>query len=118
MRRDDRPDAAAEAANAAEAVTDAATQARIDAIVEVGRRTRQGWPRSLWIAAAIVGVICATGFAVVMLADARPTDHPVAQRTEAGAGLGTGLVFGAVVGVVIGFALARQRRDHSSRNSP
>ena len=92
-------------------------EAQIDAIVEVGRRTRQGWPRWLWILAAIVGVICATGFAVVMLADARPADHPVARRSESGAGLGTGLVLGAVVGVVIGFAIARQRRDHSSRNS-
>jgi drug/metabolite transporter (DMT)-like permease len=108
MRSDDRPEAA----------TGVPIEARIDAIVEVGRRTRQGWPRWLWIAAAIVGVICATGFAVVMLADARPTDPPVARRSDAGGGLGTGLVLGAVVGVGIGFALARQRRDHSSRNNP
>jgi drug/metabolite transporter (DMT)-like permease len=93
-------------------------EARIDAIVEVGRRTRQGWPRWLWIAAALVGVICATGFAVVMLADAKPTVRPIERRAEPGAGLGTGLVLGAVCGAVIGFVLARQRRDHSSRNRP
>jgi hypothetical protein len=91
----------------------------IEAILEVGRRTRKPTPRWLWIAAAIVGVICATGFAVVMLGDAEPADPPVARRSSSGGGgLGIGLVIGAGGGVVIGFALARQRRDHSSRSRP
>jgi hypothetical protein len=89
----------------------------IEAIVEIGRRTRKASPRWLWIAAAIVGVICATGFAVVVLADAEPANHPVDRRDEPRAGIGTGLLLGAGGGVVIGFALARQR-NHSSRNRP
>jgi hypothetical protein len=47
----------------------------IRAIVEIGRRTRKPNPRWLWIAAALVGVICAIGFAVMMLADAAPRGH-------------------------------------------
>ncbi len=108
MPRDDRPDD-----RPADGIAD-----RIDAIAEVGRRTRTAWPRWLWILAAIVGVICATGFAVVMLSDAAPPDHPVERRPVAAAGLGTGVLIGAAVGVVIGFALGRQRRDHSSRSRP
>jgi hypothetical protein len=99
--------------------TEAKTEAEIQAIVEVGRRTRKPTPRWLWIAAGIVGVICATGFAVVMLGDAEPADPPVARRSSTGGGgLGIGLVIGAGGGLVIGFALARQRRDHSSRSRP
>jgi len=102
--------------------TEAKTEAEIQAIVEVGRRTRKPTPRWLWIAAGIVGVICATGFAVVMLGDAEPADPPVARRSSSssssGGGLGTGLVIGVGGGVAIGFALARQRRDHSSRSRP
>ena len=90
----------------------------IAAIVEVGRRTRKPTPRWLWIAASIVGVICTTGFVVMMLGTAEPTDPPVVRRSGPGSGLGTGLVIGAGAGVAIGFALARQRRDHSSRRRP
>ena len=94
----------------------------IEAILEAGRRTRRAVPRWLWLMAAVVGVICATGFGVAMLGDAEPSVHPVARRSGSGGGLGTdfstGLVIGAVGGVAIGFALARQRRDHSSRRRP
>lgn len=91
---------------------------RLAAIVEVGRQTRSVLPRWLWIVAAVVGVICATGFAVVMLSDAAPGRPAAEHRDAPTAGLGTGLVFGAGLGVVIGFALGRQRRAHSSRSSP
>lgn len=53
----------------------------IAAIVELGRRTRRPTPRWLWIAAAIVGVVCATGFAIVLLADPEPV---TAHREPAG----------------------------------
>jgi drug/metabolite transporter (DMT)-like permease len=91
---------------------------QIEAIVEVGRRTRPASPRWLWIAAVVVGVICATGFVLVMLAHPEPADPPVQRRAAPGPGLGTGLVVGAAAGVAIGFALGRHRRDHSSRNRP
>ncbi len=94
----------------------------IQAIVELGRRTRQPTPRWLWIAAAIVGVICVVCFAVMVLGDREPPrqspSNLAERRPEAGAGLGDGLVIGAGGGIVIGFALGRQRRRHSSRKSP
>lgn len=90
----------------------------IDAIVATGRRTRSAPPRWQWVTAAIVGVICATGFAVVMLGDAGPSVAPVPRAMGSGAGFGAGLAIGAAGGVAIGFALARQRRDHSSRSRP
>ena len=97
----------------------------IQAIVEVGRRTRQPVPRSLWIVAAAVGAICVVCFAAMMLGDReppRPRPSSLANhRPEAGtglAGLGSGLVIGAGLGIVIGLAIGRQRRSHSSRNRP
>ena len=94
----------------------------IQAIVELGRRTRQPTARWLSIAAAVVGVICAVCFAVMMLGDREPPrqspSHLAERRPEAGAGLGGGLVIGAGGGIVIGFAIGRQRRRHSSRKSP
>ena len=103
----------------------------IQAIVELGRRTRQPTPRWLWIAAAVVGVICVVCFAVMMLGDRDPPRQSPSKlaerRPEAGAGVAGvagvagfwgGLVIGAGGGSVIGFAIGRQRRRHSSRNSP
>jgi hypothetical protein len=90
----------------------------IQAIVEIGRRTRTPVPRSLWIAAAIVGGICTTGLAVAWLREAAPAPARVERPSPSGAGFSTGLAVGAAGGLVVGFALARQRRDHSSRNRP
>jgi hypothetical protein len=90
----------------------------IDRIVEIGRRTRKPTPRWLWIAAIVVGALAAGGFAAAMFAEPQPTMASRAERSPRGAGLGSGLVIGIAVGIVIGYALARQRRDHSSRSSP
>jgi hypothetical protein len=113
----------------------------IHAIVEIGRRTRAPVPRSLWIAAAIVGGICTAGLAVALLAPAPGPGRarapaPINERSEEtgggdpagsaggaggrapGSGWGTGLAVGAVGGLVVGFALGRHRRDHSSRSRP
>jgi drug/metabolite transporter (DMT)-like permease len=94
----------------------------IQAIVELGRRTRQPTPRWLSIVAAVVGVLCVVGFAAMLLGDReprrRPPGYPADRRPEAGAGLGVGLMIGAGGGIVIGFAIGRQRRSHSSRKSP
>jgi drug/metabolite transporter (DMT)-like permease len=94
----------------------------IQAIVEIGRRTRTPTPRWLWIAAAVVGVICSTGFLAIVLPIALwgrdPPRHPVEQRPPASSGFGMGLAIGASAGVAIGFSIGRQRRSHSSRRSP
>ena len=106
----------------------------IQAIVEIGRRTRAPVPRSLWIAAAIVGGVCTAGLGVALLGEPAPAPgraqiHAQAQgaggralrgidwATPSGAGWG-GLAIGAAGGLVVGFALGRHRRDHSSRSRP
>jgi hypothetical protein len=123
MRRDEKPEAP-EAANGAapeaenEAANEAATEAAIESIVAIGRRTRKPTPRWLWIAAIVVGAIAAGGFAAAMFAEPEPSSTGHIDRSPTGAGLGSGLLIGVAIGIVIGFAIARQRRDHSSRSSP
>jgi hypothetical protein len=108
----------------------------IQAIVEIGRRTRKPNPRWLWVAATVVGVVCAAGFVVAMLGTPGASgDPPGAAASDppgrlprhspgrsvdgrAGWGLGTGLVLGVGAAIVIGGAVARQRRRHSSRKIP
>lgn len=92
---------------------------QIEAIAELGRRTRKPVPRGLWIAALLVGVTSATGLGIAVLGDAPPPQprHGVERQAPSG-GFGTGLGIGAAAGLAIGFALARQRRSHSSRSRP
>ena len=99
-------------------------------ILELGRRTRTPTPRWLWIAAVVIGAVCAVCFTAMMLGgreppsqspgpgpSARPS-HPVEQRPGTGSGLGLGLMIGTGVGLVIGFSIGRQRLSHSSRRRP
>jgi hypothetical protein len=69
----------------------------IQAIVEVGRRTRAPVPRSLWIAAAILGAISTIGLMVALLgepaqaparaqASARAAARASIERSETGGG--------------------------------
>lgn len=93
----------------------------IEAILAQGRQTRRPSPRWQWIAAAIVLVVCGTGFAVVLLAVRAPDAAiaPASERRPASAGgFGLGMVIGASLGIAIGVSISRQRRDHSSRNRP
>jgi drug/metabolite transporter (DMT)-like permease len=90
----------------------------IEAIVALGRRTRTPVPRGLWIAAAIVSVICITGFGFALLGDNAPQGARRQPPPPQGSGLEIGLAIGAGAGFAIGFATGRQRRSHSSRNSP
>jgi len=100
--------------------------AEIQAIVEHGRRTRTPTPRWLWLAAVVVGAVCAAGFLIAMLDAREPVEttrlsvdgKPVVRRPTGSGGLGIGLAIGTCVGIVIGFSIARQRAPHSSRNSP
>lgn len=90
----------------------------LEAILEHGRRTRTPTPRWLWLVAAIVGGGCAVAFAVALLGGGDPAHAAVEHRPASAGGLGIGLLIGTCVGIVIGFSIARQRADHSSRNSP
>jgi hypothetical protein len=96
----------------------------IQAIVEIGRRTRAPVPRSLWLAAAIVGGIGTVGLAVALLGEPAPAPGRTQAQAEtqrpspSGLGWGTGLAVGAAGGLIVGFALGRHRRDHSSRSRP
>lgn len=95
-------------------------EATLRAIAEVGRRTRTRAPRWLWALALVMAAVGAVGFAVVLFAEPAQPASETALRTRpvAGSGVGLGLGVGCVVGVLIGLAIARQRADHSSRNTP
>jgi len=104
---------------------DAVREAALAAITERARGVRKAAPRWLWIAAIAVGCLAAVGFAIAMLSPGAPAasehaphavEHPASYRALYSGP--TGLVIGAAIGVAIGLALARQRRSHSSRNSP
>jgi len=111
-------------------------EARIAAIVAEGRALRRRPSRSLWIAAAIVGAVCAIGFVLLIALDgpreqaraggaAEPGRAPVPARAR-GAGCAGSLGLGFGLGLAIGFALGARRRGagaqedagHSSRRSP
>lgn len=98
----------------------AEAEAALRAIADVGRRTRTRAPRWLWVLALGMAAVGAVGFAVVMFAEPAASTSETALRARpiAGSGLGIGLGVGCVVGVLIGLAIARQRADHSSRNTP
>lgn len=90
----------------------------IEAILERGRQTRKPVPRGLWIAAALVAVICATGIAAILLGDHAAPHRAVERPPSSGASFGSGLLIGAAAGLAIGFAVGRQGRVHSSRKRP
>jgi hypothetical protein len=107
--------------------------ARIAAIVAAGRATRRGPSRPTWIAAGIIGAICALGFVLLLLLGGAPRERASAsgapepaRGTARGAGCAGGFGLGLGLGIAIGFALARrpssapraQDADHSSRKRP
>lgn len=115
----------------------ASDDARLAEIVAGARATRRPPTRAMWIAAAIVGVLCAVGFVLLFVAGgaadeatnevtnsapgapsaASPSlDRPRAFR---GTGCAGGLGLGLAAGLAIGFWLGRrQGGDHSSRSRP
>ncbi len=99
----------------------------IDAILAGGRATRRRPSRATWIAAALVGAVCAIGFVLLFVgggAPAEPSSAPTAApapapRDRGAGGCIGGLGLGLGIGIAIGFALARrQGGDHSSRRRP
>jgi hypothetical protein len=102
-----------------------APDARIAAIVAGGRATRRRPSRGAWIAAAVVGAICAIGFVLLLAVEGQPEERagalePARASARGGAtGCLGGLGLGLGLGVAIGFGLARrQPGDHSSRSRP
>lgn len=105
--------------------------ARIAEIVAAGRATRRPVSRAAWLAAGIVGAICALGFVLLLApggaqdgaqatgSEGAAGDHVSARASSRGAGCAGGLGLGLGLGIAIGFAIARrQAADHSSRKSP
>lgn len=94
----------------------------IKRILERGRRTRKSTPRSVWAIAIAISAVCVIGFSFAMFTEHEPASPVASARPERDStprgGLATGLVIGAVIGVIVGIVVARQRRDHSSRNKP
>jgi hypothetical protein len=90
-------------------------EARIAAIVAEGRATRRRPSRALWLAAAIVGAVCALGFVLLIALDGPALDGPrgqdragdvdapaPARRTGCAGGFGLGLGLGAAIGFALG----------------
>lgn len=128
------------------APADEARSAAIAAVVAEGRAMRRRPSRLMWIAAAIVGAVCAIGFVLLIGLDggldgpreparaggaAEPGRAPAPARRAGCAGGFGGFGLGLGLGVAIGFALGARRRgggapsrrpaqdaDHSSRRSP
>ena len=102
----------------------------IDAILAGGRATRRRPSRATWIAAALVGAVCAIGFVLLFVGGgapaapaptptAAPAPDPAPRRDRGASGCIGGLGLGLGAGIAIGFALARrQGGDHSSRRRP
>jgi hypothetical protein len=90
--------------------------AALRAIDEAARAGRKVPSRTLWIVAAIVAVIAAIAFVVVLVADGDPSPKQPTASERGYGGFSIGLVVGLVVGIAIGFAMRRQR--NSSRSKP
>ena len=81
-------------------------------IVLAARGERKRWPRAVWIAAIVLGIGCATAFAIAWWQDKDTvSEHPLDRHaaTQTG-GLGFGLLVGLGVGIAIGSLLAVKRK--------
>lgn len=103
-------------------------EARIAEIVASGRATRRGSSRAMWLAASLVGAVCALGFALLLVsgddagspgsggsAGSGATVAPPPAAREARSSCAGGLGLGLGLGLAAGYALGRR---HSSRSKP
>ena len=80
------------------------------------RRERPRPSRALWIVSLTLGTVLAGGFLQALRSTPDASSHSAPQI--GGGGFGLGLLLGGAGGFVVGWAIARQRRDHSSRKTP
>jgi len=108
------PHRADPAAPSAGAASEAEDQARIAVIVAGGRATRRRPSRALWLAAAVVGALCAIGFALLLARDegrdAAAGSVGPARSSARSTGCVGGLGIGLGLGLGLGFVLGRRRR--------
>ena len=99
---------------------DAARRAALAEIVAAGRATRRRPSRAAWIAASIVGGVCAIGFVLLLALDGSRGERPAGgtgpgpRAPVGGAGCAGGFGAGLGVGVALGFALGARRRRLSA----
>ena len=103
---------------------DSESAARIAEIMAGGRATRRRSSRAMWLAAMLVGAVCALGFALLLVSggdaggpaagSGAPAALPPTAR-ESRTGCAGGLGLGLGLGLAVGYALGRR---HSSRSSP
>lgn len=91
-------------------------EARAAEILRAAKAQRRGSSRGLWIAALVIGAICAIGFVLLFVGDRAGATTPPRVIEDHGLGFGAGVVLGVTVGIVIGYAIARQRQ--SARSTP
>jgi hypothetical protein len=88
-------------------------EAKAREIVLAAQAQRKRLPRSVWIAALVIGALCAGAVAIAWWQE-RDTvsNHPLTRAPVQSSGLGMGLLLGLGIGVAIGaIAALRARRD-------
>ncbi len=79
-------------------------------ILRAAKAGRRGSSRGMWIAAAVIGGLCAIGFVLLMVAErGTPSSVPSRVADDHGLGFGAGILVGVVVGIAIGFTISRDR---------
>lgn len=92
-------------------------------ILRAAKAERRGPSRALWIATAVIGVLCAIGFGLLLLADRSTSSPPTQAVQDPGLGFGAGILVGVVMGIAIGYYVSRRESREagarqSSRNTP
>lgn len=90
---------------------DSETERAARAIAERAKQARKRIPRSVWIVAAIVSLVCVAGLAIALVTDWNtPSARAPVSHAGGGGGLGIGLMIGLAVGIALGSLLALRKR--------